>query len=113
MKIVDRKTFLSMPEGTVYAKIPKRWIIEDIHVKYESTDYNDWYYMNFNWVDASDSGEAIDRLDEMFESGASYPVQNSIARDGLFDEDDHFLIYEKEDIDFIVSEISPNSNITQ
>jgi hypothetical protein len=43
MKIVDRKTFLKMPEGTVYAKIPTQWIVEDLCVKYESTDYNDWY----------------------------------------------------------------------
>jgi hypothetical protein len=108
MKIVDRKTFLKMPEGTVYAKIPTQWIVEDLCVKYESTDYNDWYYMSFNWVDANDSGEAVDRLDEMFaDPTKSYPVENSIARDGLFDEDDHFLIYEADDIKHIVEQLNP------
>lgn len=108
MKIVDRKTFLAMPAGTVYAKIPVRWIVNNLCVKFETTDYNDWYYMSFDWVDASDSGEAIDRLEEMWKSGTSYPVQNSVARDGLFDEDDHFLVYEQEEVEHIIHSIKEN-----
>ena len=113
MKIVDREQFLKMPQGTVYAKVPSKWIVEDLCVKHESTNYNDWYYMSFSWVDADDSGDAIDRLDEMADNGASYPVQNSIARDGLMELDSNFLIYEKADIDFIVSQISPNTKLME
>lgn len=103
MKIVDRETFLSLPSGTVYAKIPKRWIVQDLCVKYDSLS-NDWYYMSFDWVDAHDSGQAGQRMDEM-EQGASYPVQKSITRDGLYDDTDQFLIYEEADIRFIVSQL--------
>lgn len=94
-----------MPEGTVYAKIPREWIVEGLCVKFESTEYDDWYYMSFDWVDASGSDEAVDRLEEMWNTETSYPVQNSIARDGLFGEDDHFLIYEKPDIEFIIKQL--------
>jgi hypothetical protein len=105
MRIVNRNIFLSMPKGTIYAKIPEQWIIEDICVKYETTDYNDWYYMSFNWVDADNSNEAVDRLEDMINNGTSYPVQNSIVRDGLFENDAHFLIYEQEDVKFITSKM--------
>lgn len=103
MKIVNRKTFLGLPKGTVYAKIPERWIVQDLCVKYDSYD-NDWLYMSFDWVDADNSGEASDRLDKM-EHGKSYPVNKSLSRDGLFDESDMFLIYEEHDINFIVKEL--------
>ena len=105
MKILNRTDFLMMPQGTVYAKIPERWIIGDLCVKHESTDYGDWYYMSFDWVDANDSGEAVDRLDDMADKGSSYPVQNSIARDGTMDLNETFLVYEKADIDFIASQL--------
>lgn len=103
MKIINRTAFLAMPEGTVYAKTPQKWMIEDLCVKHETSPHNDWWYQSFDWVDAHDSGEAIDRLDEMADSGASYPVENSIARDGLFEDDCMFLIYEKDDIEYIVN----------
>lgn len=107
MKIVDRETFLDMPEGTVYAKIEKRWIVDTpLCVKYESTDYGDWYYMSFDWVDANNSNEAIDRLEDMAaDPKVSYPVQSSISRDGLFEEGALFLIYERGDLDFIAKQL--------
>lgn len=104
MKIINRKAFLAMPEGTVYAKIPKRWIVDDLCVKYDSLA-NDWFYMSFDWVDAENSVEASQRMNQM-EQGSSYPIQKSITRDGLFDETDQFLIYEKNDIDFIIAELT-------
>lgn len=108
MRIVDRKTFLAMPEGTVYAKIEQKWVVDTpLCVKYESTDYNDWYYMSFDWVDANDSGEAVDRLEEMAKGKASYPVQQSIARDALFEEEALFMIYERADLEFITETLLP------
>jgi len=105
MRIINRQEFLKMPSGTVYAKVPKEWIVEGLCVKFDSVGTIDWYYMSFDWVDADDSSEAMDRMDKMKE-GESYPVQNSITRDGLFDQEDQFMIYEKEDVETIIKELS-------
>lgn len=110
MRLVDRKTFLAMPGGTVYAKVPKKWIVDDLSVKYKSTDYNDWYYTSFSWVAAKDSGEAVDRLELMDANPkTSFPVEDAISRDGLFEETDKFLIYEAADIDLIISKLRGKS----
>lgn len=95
-----------MPKGTVYAKIPEKWIVNELCVKYESIGNIDWYYMSFDWVDADDSMEAIERLEGMAaNSSISYPVQQSIARDSLYENDCLFLVYEYDDIAFITNEL--------
>lgn len=97
MKIVDRKTFLALPEGTIYAKgVP--WSFEGLSIKDENAGSNDWWYLEPCWVEANDSSEVFDRLTEMQERGASYPMQTSITRDGLYDEDAIFLVFERDDL---------------
>lgn len=106
MRVVDRAGFLALPAGTVYAKIPQKWIVGDICVKAGNCGDNDWFYESFDWVDAGDSNEAVRRLDEMADSGASYPVQKGAGRDGLFDPDDLFLIYEPDDVAYIAGRLT-------
>lgn len=103
MKIVDRKDFLKMKEGTVYAK---HEVIgqNNICVKYESLE-DDWWYLCFGSIDADDDGELFDRMHNMLEKGASYPVNQLLAREGLHEVDQKFMIYETDDIDFMVSEL--------
>jgi hypothetical protein len=38
-------------------------------------------------------------------NGTSYPINKSESRDGMFDEEDLFLVYEKEDLQFIAERI--------
>jgi hypothetical protein len=44
------------------------------------------------------STEAADRLDEMLERGASFPMEDAVSRDGLHEEDALFLVFEKDDL---------------
>lgn len=103
MKIIDRNEFLQMKEGTVYAK---HYVIGDanICVKYESLE-DDWWYLSFGLIDAEDSGELFGRMYEMLEKGTSYPLDQALAREGLHEPDDKFMIYEKEDVEYIISEL--------
>lgn len=97
MRVVDRATFLALPPGTIYCK-GVRWAFEGLNVKQETAGSNDWYALDPAWVDGHDSGECIDRLEEMLAKGASYPMQDSACRDGLFDADAVFLIFERADL---------------
>jgi hypothetical protein len=104
MRIYNRQEFMKLPAGTFFAK-GKPWYFEAIDVKDETCVIEgrnvDFFVHGLTWVEANDSGEAIDRLEEMKERGDSYPMQDSICRDGCFDEEDIFLVYEKEDLERI------------
>jgi len=99
MRCVNHQTFMTLPAGTLYAQ-GVQWAFDDIQVKHENVGEFDWYYQMLNWVDAHDSGEAIDRLDGMLERGESYPMEMAVTRAGeyKFDETYVFLIYERDDL---------------
>jgi hypothetical protein len=107
MRIYTRREFLKLPEGTVYAS-GKEWYFEGPKIKGKTiwfddieNDIHDFYEQDFNWVEGKDSGECFDRLADMLATGSSYPMQNSICRDGMFDPDDLFLVYEKADLEIL------------
>lgn len=100
MKIVDRKTFLDLPEGTIFAS-GKRWVFGGLCVKGESLIFdtgNDYTFNDPHWVDADDSGEAIDRLEEMLQNGVSYPMEDAYGRDGCFESEEIYMIFETDDL---------------
>lgn len=96
MRVYRRKDFLGLPSGTLYCK-GKPWFFEDLHVKGD-TWVNDFTCLGLQWVSAADSGDAASKLDEMLENGASYPMEDSYGRDGCFDDEDLFLVYEASDL---------------
>jgi hypothetical protein len=97
MRIYRRTEFLKLPPGTVYAKgVP--WAFEDLSFKGDTTG-NDWWEHSPTWVDAESSEEAFGRLNEMLEGGASYPMANSECRDGCFNDDAIFLVFERTDLE--------------
>ena len=59
---------------------------------------NDFYYTNLVNIDSFNSEELCDRQYEMFEKGSSYPINTKESRDGVFCEEDIFLVFEKEDL---------------
>jgi hypothetical protein len=99
MKIINRKQFLEAPEGTIYSKF-EPCIIDGLYIKNESLG-NDWYYQDLiNSIECNDSGEYTDKLskakdDPEYELRQDYNVGQ---RDGLFDEKQLFLIYDKDDV---------------
>jgi hypothetical protein len=97
MKIYRRKQFLQLPVGTIYAK-GERWCFGSLHIKHDTTDYGDWWSLDPCWIAANDSGEAADRLDEMLDKGASFPMEDAVSRDGLHEEDALFLVFERDDL---------------
>lgn len=98
MRLYQRAEFLKLPEGTIFNK-GVQWNFGCLSVKGESTNYNDFYCCDLDWVDGNNSEECFDRLDSMLKDGASFPAQDSGCRDGLFDDDAIFLVWERADLE--------------
>lgn len=97
MKIVNRKDFLAMPEGTLFCKYTPCFF-DDISIKGESL-INDFFYQQLVHPIAKDSGELFALLDSAEQSGET--ITNDLyceGRDGCFDDDQMFLIFEPKDL---------------
>lgn len=100
MKIYNRKDFLKLPDGTIFCKGTK-WCFDNLSIKGHSWD-NDFLYVDLCNIDAQDTGQWVDRLEESLKNGASFLINNNAARDGMFDEEGVFLVYEKKDLEFLI-----------
>lgn len=96
MKLYRRAEFLKLPSGTLYCTGPE-FAFGCIEVKADSLGV-DWVSLHLNNIEANDSGECFARLEEMLEAGASYPLNESFGRDGMFDDDVVFLVFEAPDL---------------
>lgn len=100
MKIVNRKDFLLLADGTIFCKGTK-WCFDNLSIKGHSWE-SDFLYVDLCNIDANDTEQWVDRLEDSLSNGTSYPINNQAARDGMFDETDLFLIFEEKDLEFLI-----------
>lgn len=110
MKILNRKQFLALPEGVLYIS-GTPWAFGNLHIKGRTSElfgkpYNDWYEIDLTYIEHEESGQYFDKLQEMRDTGKSYPLEISQTRNGLFDEDELFLVYEKADLLLLMNELA-------
>lgn len=92
MRVVDRKTFLSLPPGTVYQEYQHCNCNEGLWVKTRNCEGdNDWFYIGLTgtWIaDCRDDVSQVDGFFESEESGTEIKTTfEAQARDGSFDDD--------------------------
>jgi hypothetical protein len=116
MRIVDRKTFLALPAGTVYAKFGKQpkdgsyvnLSNGDIAIKGD-TVHADFLVQEIAipWFEGADSSDDhFGVLDGMLKGQKSPPLDYDCeGRDGLFDEDQLFAVWEREDLTRLISRL--------
>lgn len=101
MKILNRGAFLGMPEGTIFSK-GKPMYFESLCVKGESTYFDgggsDFTYRDLIWFENSGDSDQSRIFDDMVYKAESARIMQSYGRDGCFDEEDLFLVYEKYDL---------------
>ncbi len=102
MRVYNRKDFLALPAGTLYCA-GVEWAFNELGVKGDTWPPNDFIKLGLQWVEAQGSTEATDRLDAMLKTGASFPLQQSYGRDGGFDQDEVYLVYEPADLDALIA----------
>lgn len=105
MRIVNREEFLRLPAGTIFAKYAdqKPGVVTldsgKIAIK-EETCHEDFVVQELDpWFEGcNDSGDWSDVYERMLEGERSPPVDYDFAgRDGEFDRDQLFLVWEKDD----------------
>lgn len=99
MKIVDRKTLLSMPAGTVFSKYEPVALFGTLCVKGDSLS-NDFYYQDITGpVDAVTAGECHEVMLAAEADGEPVPLDfHHEGRDGLYDANQLFAVWEAKDV---------------
>lgn len=116
MRIVDRKTFLELPEGTIYAKY-EPCVFGDVQIKGETMrgltgDMRgvaiDWYAQDLiPWFQGcQDSKDYFDCLQTIENGVPSPPLDYDIqSRDGLFDSHQKFAVFEDADVKALIERL--------
>lgn len=108
MKIIDRDTFLTFPSGTVFSKYERSGCFGQLSVKtcnpgFWSEDFCDME-LHGGWIEGcSNSGQLFDKINAA-EKGEEFRFSlDTDSRDGLFEEDQLFAVYDNEDIQRLMS----------
>lgn len=117
MRIVDRKTFLAMPAGTIFSKTWKNGPVSGFQIKGD-TWTNDFLCLDMvGCIDCDDyypGSNVIDTHDKLVEQGISVPFDDeAYGRDGCFDDEDLFMIYEADDLRKIAAIIQRGIEVAQ
>ena len=110
MRIVDRKEFLKLPENTVYSLFAP-CVFDGLLIKASPANFmpNDWLYDDLICpVDADSSCASADVLLAADED-SSLSIQmdfNCTGRDGSFDQNQKFAVYEMDDIRGLIARLS-------
>lgn len=106
MRIVDRKTFLLMPEGTVFSKF-EPVIFSAPMIKGEHCGGFDFRFMGLaDEVDCDSSEERYEILHEAVTAGRQFDLHfNTQSRDGLFDDDQLFAVWGRKDVEGLISRL--------
>lgn len=95
-----------MRSGTLFCEIKQRWAIGEIRVKLDTIG-EDFVELNLNEIQARDSTEWFETLEEMADQGSSCPIDlDTTCRNGLFDEGALFMIYEADDLQRLISRLT-------
>lgn len=105
MKIVDRKAFLTLPAGTVFAKY-EPCCFENLLIKEKSLE-NDFFYTEIvDAIDCNGSDEFSRLLEEAESKGANLTMDfDNQGRDGCYDEKQLFAVFEKEDVEKLIKRL--------
>lgn len=107
MKIVDRKAFLTLPPETLFSKY-EPCVFGDLCIKGDTIGSNDFAYQQIaDAVAAHDGGEFANKLFDAKASGGSVAMDfDCQGRDGLFDADQLFAVWEPADVAALLVRLS-------
>ena len=100
MKIYKRDEFLKLPSGTLFFQcdLPGSWGNQDLMVKYDTLECNDWVERSLTHIECNDMGDMDAKLDAMLHEGASVAMSQYGGRNGCFDDKDLFCVFELADL---------------
>lgn len=116
MRIVDRKTFLSLPAGTIFVKFPAQpsdgSFLDlghdgEVAIKGETVGADFVVQPLFPLFDGDvDSEMNVGRMEDMLKGIESPPLDYDYAgRDGLFDQDQLFAVWNRQDAEGLIARL--------
>lgn len=107
MKIVDLETFRKLPDGTLFMKY-EPCNFGGLRVKVETLDSDFIFEAITDEIDASGSDELFDKLfAAQKDSTMSLKMDfDATERDGLFEADQLFAVYEKADLVGLINKLN-------
>lgn len=104
MRIVDRKTFLSLPANTVYCTYQPCYF-GPIEIKGDSLA-NDWFLQSLDTVKGDSCDERTDILEAAELRGEAFQFDFECEhRDGCFEDKDLYAVWENDDILSLISRL--------
>jgi len=100
MKIVNRDTFLKMPTDTLYSKY-RPVCFDELNIFVGASGDVDFFYQDISAAVLSDSsGDTVEILVAAEKTGHSIALDlwENTSRDGLYDEDQLFAVWEDHDV---------------
>ncbi|SDD59506.1 hypothetical protein SAMN04488581_2622 [Mycolicibacterium neoaurum] len=116
MRLVKRPEFLTLPPGTLYAELQQPWVFHGLALKSDTIMHGDkpgdFWSISLDCIDAHDTGEYIDRLDEMAaDPTVSYPLETAPTRGSDFNDETIYLVYEPADTDTLIRLLEHSNHI--
>lgn len=111
MKIVNKKEFYLLPNGTLYSKY-ERYGFQGLMVKqntlyYENKPIDFLYDDLIGNIDVQNSDEFIDKLYDAEINKTSLSMDfDCTERDGLYEDEQMFAIYEDEDLKCFIKKLN-------
>ncbi|UAN59011.1 hypothetical protein [Serratia sp. JSRIV004] len=105
MKIVDRKTFLSLPKNTLFS-VFESYSFGPLNIKGDSLS-NDYFYQEIHdSIDVKNSDEFISTLSSAKEKGTSVRMDfNCEGRDGCYEDDAFYAVWERQDVEELITRL--------
>ena len=107
MKIVNLETFRKLPDGTLFMKY-EPCNFGDLRVKVETLDSDFLFESITDEIEASGSNELFDKLFAA-EKDSTMSLKmdfDATDRDGLYEADQLFAVYEKDDICGLIDKLN-------
>jgi hypothetical protein len=124
MKILNKKEFLALPSGFLYryfypqkeekkdgytVRSPPQ-MSDSLYIKLESIGESSWYFQCLDDIDLPEydnsndvHNEICNILNNAFKNGAEFnPDFDICERDSLYDDDEFFVIYSKDDVKLLI-----------
>ena len=110
MKIVNKNTFLQMPNNTVYSKY-KPYIFGELCIKGKTVE-NDFYYQEISSAQLCDYGTYFDALFFAERDEISFTFDfNCEGRDAMLDEHQLFAVWEQADVLALIARLQQTIKI--
>lgn len=116
MRLVKRQEFLALPPGTLYAKLQEPWVFQGLALKSDTIMHGDkpgdFWSISLDWIEADDTGMALDRLDAMrSDPTLSYPMEWAPTRGSDFDDNSVYLVYEHADTQALITLLEHSNHV--